>query len=415
MTEILILGGAGYQGASAARILASYPSIDRLVLVDLNREVAEKVSNELGAKATADTIDVRDGEALARLLERHQPRVVLNCAGPFRSVGAHSAAAAIGAGVDYVDILDDASVVPEFLALDDSARKGGVTVLCGAGFTPGLTNIIGRILAEDLDEVKEMHWSYLVSPTLSVAPHLMTHRVQMFGPDATVIQDGDTVIVPGGSHPIEIDWPGIGAFKASICTHPEPLMARRYFPTLHHASIRASYTAPAFLDLLQMLGNAGFGDEKPIQSEGRALRPDVLAGSYLSSDTFKNSVVWHRVLEAEREYGPVDGVRVAVSGRRNGATVRRVLQYITRERWRTTHGVAAAVAKLLATGAVRAPGVQSAEAIDPALAMPALASVGIELGVPSETDAPEFHASASDLETTRNSPTRTRRLFRAEH
>jgi saccharopine dehydrogenase-like NADP-dependent oxidoreductase len=396
MSSILILGGSGYQGSNAARILAGQPEIERLILVDRDLAAVERIAEQLGGSIDIDidTVDVRDRSAVTELLKRQKPSTVLNCAGPFRIVGADSAAAAIEAGVNYVDILDDSQVVPDYVALQDSAVAKGVTVIFGAGFTPGLTNIIGRLLAEDLDEVEQIHWSYLVNPTLAVAPHLMTHRVQMFAADSLVIEDGKQKILPGGSLPVQIDWQGVGQFKAAVCTHPEPLMAQRYFPGLQRASIRGSYTAPSFLDLLTILGNANMGSADAFQHEGRDVRPDRLIGDFLGSDTFKSSTIWADVLKAEKDYGPVDGVRVAVRGQLNGAVVGRVLEYVSRERWLTTHGVAAAVAGLIAAGTVRSPGVHSAEVIDPSVIVPALGAVGINLGQFQESDAPEFAASA---------------------
>ncbi|WP_018762521.1 saccharopine dehydrogenase family protein [Arthrobacter sp. 135MFCol5.1] len=398
MTSVLILGGGGYQGSSAARILAGCPEVSHLILVDRNVEAIEQTASCLGDNVQTDTTDIRDRAGVLELIKRHDPTVVLNCAGPFRSFGVSSAAAAIEAGVNYVDILDDGEVVPDYLALDEAARAAGVTAIFGAGFTPGLTNIIGRILADDLDEVEEMHWSYLVNPTLSVAPHLMTHRVQMFGPEVSVIEDGKAALVPGGSQLVEIDWPGFPRLKAGVCSHPEPLTAKRYFPDIQRAAIRACYTAPSFLDLLVSLGNANLGSSSEFESDGRILRADRVIGDFLGSEVFKASPAWAKVVEAEDRYGPVDGVRVAVAGRSGGDRVQRVLQYVTKERWLTTHGVAAAVALLLATGAVQKPGMHSAEVLDPEVMIPALKDAGIELGTYSTSDAPEFYAEPVSLE-----------------
>jgi saccharopine dehydrogenase-like NADP-dependent oxidoreductase len=221
----------------------------------------------------------------------------------------------------------------------------------------------------------------------------MTHRVQMYGSDTRVIKAGEVVAVPGGSGRVDIEWPGVGTFPAVICAHPEPVMAQRYFPTLKEASIRACYTAPEFLDLLSRLGNANFGSDEEFDYRGQSIRPEWLIGDFLSSSAFKSSQVWSDVMAAEERYGEVDGVRVAVQGRIGAETTQRVLQYVSRERWLTTHGVAAVAAELIATGAVTAPGVHSAEVLDPALVLPALAAAGIELGSYVEGDAPEFDAS----------------------
>lgn len=67
------------------------------------------------------------------------------------------------------------------------------------------------------------------------------------------------------------------------------------------------------------------------------------------------------------------------------------LQHVSTQRWLTTHGVAAAVSELVATGAVDVPGVDSPQVIHPSVAFPALAAAGITLGdCVIDIPAPEF-------------------------
>ncbi|WP_162240187.1 saccharopine dehydrogenase NADP-binding domain-containing protein [Rathayibacter sp. Leaf296] len=390
--KVLILGGAGFQGSRAARLLASRPEVNAVVLGDLSREAAETAAARLGEKAIGIRVDALDSDALAASFAEHAPDVVLNCAGPFRYTGPAALRAAIRSRVNYVDLLDDEQVVDDFLAMSDDAAAAGITAVTGFGFTPGMSNILGRHLADQLDVVEELHWTYLVNATRTVAPHLMGHRVQLFGPDAKMIRDGDIVSVPGGSQEIEIDWGRYGRTSATTCTHPEPMLAHRYFPGIRRAVIRACYTEESFPRLLATLGNAGLGSEAPLVVGGRAIAPEIFIGEFLTSDAFTTSDVWRRVLAAEDDLGPVDGLRVVASGIRGGAHCILSATYLSSDRWTATHGTAAIGAFLVGSGILRLPGVNSPEAFPADRIMQELRDCGLEITEREEADAPEIHA-----------------------
>lgn len=390
MSDVVVLGGAGIQGGSAAKVLSRFPGVERVILADRDTTAAEAVAAECGAKAVVDKVDAHDPSDVARVLRHWTPRVVLNAVGPYRRFGAGTLEAAIESGVDYVDLLDDAEVVESYYALDDAARAKGVTAVFGVGFTPGLTNIMARYLADELDAVDEIHWTYLVNGNPFVPSHLWAHRVQMYAADARIVRDGELVAVPGGSDAVDIEWKGMGTLPASVCTHPEPMCAHHYYKDLKHSTIRGCYTSPEFLNMLSVLGNAGFGDAGTFTVDGHEIRADVAVGEFLNSEPFRNSLLCKWALEAEEKYGEIDGVRVAVSGRRNGQLVRRVLQNTHKQRWFTTHTTAAVGAGLMATGHLNAPGVHSAEVFDPKPTLEALRDAGIEIEEVDAATATEF-------------------------
>lgn len=394
MARVMVVGGAGLQGAGAARALASIAGIDSIIVADRDVRAATKVAAELSVFATAAAVDAHDPADIARLLATFEPDLMLNCVGPYRTLGAITLAAAIDAGVDYVDLLDDAECVPSYFALDDKAKAAGVTAVFGLGFSPGVGNIMGKHLAHGLDSVEEMHFTYLVNVKDLAASHLNTHRVQMYGDPATIVRGGAITTAPGGSGPVEIDWPELGTFTAMLCNHTEPLSAFRAYPELQASTIRGSYTTPEFLVLLSSLGNAGWGESEVIHNDGRTMRPDQAVGDFLSSEVFRNSRIWARVQEAATRYGPVDGFRVAVSGWRGETRVRRAAVHINRNPWYTTHGTAAIGAGVIVNGGLRAPGVHGSDVFDPAVIVPALEAGGIAFEVIDADDSPEFEIRA---------------------
>ena len=392
MTKILVLGGGGFQGARAARMLAASESVRELLLVDARRDAAQREAGNLGPKASAARVDATDRVAVASLVRESAPDVVLNCSGPYRFTGLPSLDAAIECGVDYVDLLDDKELIEAYWSRDESARAAGVTAISSTGWTPGLTNIMAAHLASDLDNVEQIHITWLGSVTLDVAPHLMVHRIELFGAQAALVRDGELIAVPAGDSRISVHWPGCGTFTAALCTHSEPVTLHRSFPGLRQASIRGSYTAPEFLDLVSSLGRAGFLERRAIEADGQRVAPEAFIGAFLTSPAFTASPIHAAVATAQANVGDLDGARVVVVGRRDGAEVTQAARYLSDQRWRSTYGVAAVCTELVARGDVRLPGVHTPEALEPSVVVPALEAAGFGFEEFAADDAPELHA-----------------------
>ena len=397
MTKILVMGGAGFQGSRAARVLTASEQVQELVVVDAQRDAAQRVAANLGPKASSACVEATDTAAVASLLRELAPDLMLNCSGPYRSTGFSSLDAAIECGVGYVDLLDDKDLIGSYWDRDERAHAAGVTAICCTGWTPGLTNIMAAHLATDLDEVEQIHITWLGSVTLDVSPHLMVHRVELFGGDAAAVRDGELITMPGGGSRISVDWPGCGTFSAAICAHPEPVTLHRRFPGLRQATIRGSYTAPEFLDLVSSVGRSGMLARNAIDADGQSVVPEAFIGAFLTSPAFTASPTHAAVANAQATVGDLDGARVVLVGRRAGAEVARAARYLSNERWRSTYGVAAVCAELVARGEVRMPGVHTPEILDPSVVVPALDAAGFELDEFPADDAPELRVPALNL------------------
>ena len=128
VSVIVVLGGAGLQGAGAARALAANESITQVVVADRCLDQAEAIVESLGGKGVAAEVDASDLSTITQLVRTFAPSVLLNCVGPYRRFGAATLKVAIDAGVNYIDLLDDGEVVPTYFELDDEARAAGVKI-----------------------------------------------------------------------------------------------------------------------------------------------------------------------------------------------------------------------------------------------------------------------------------------------
>ena len=141
-----VLYGTGAVGSRVARQLASTDGLDDLVLIDTSPGRADAVAGSLGPPArvgsSADGIDAADV-------------VVLAVSAGHRAL----AESAMERGAHVVSVSDDVEEVRALLALDAEARERALSVVVGAGFSPGMTCVLARHAAATLDHVLEVHVS----------------------------------------------------------------------------------------------------------------------------------------------------------------------------------------------------------------------------------------------------------------
>lgn len=138
--------GIGAVGARAARQLASSQQVTTLTLGDLAAGRAE------GAARSID-----DGRTVAAAVERWSEGadvgVLATPAGDHRG----QAERLLEQGAHVVSTSDDVDEVRALLDLDAEARTRGLSVVVGAGFAPGLTDVLAVHAASTFDTVEEVH------------------------------------------------------------------------------------------------------------------------------------------------------------------------------------------------------------------------------------------------------------------
>ncbi|AIR96955.1 saccharopine dehydrogenase NADP-binding domain-containing protein [Streptomyces glaucescens] len=130
-----VLGGYGAVGTSAVRALAAEGRF-RLRIGGRDLGAARALAAALPVPAQAVRVDVEDGASLAGFARGC--RTVLNCSGPAYLLLGRARTAALAAGADYVDVMDDGGT---------PAPVPGRTVVLSAGLAPGLSGLLPAILA----------------------------------------------------------------------------------------------------------------------------------------------------------------------------------------------------------------------------------------------------------------------------
>ena len=270
--RIVALGGAGNMGRVAVRTAASLEGIGEIVVADRNLASAERVAAEAGrsakAKLRAERIDVTDSAALNALLGG--AGAVLNTTGPFYKFALPILRAAIQTGTHYLDICDDWEPTIEMMRLNRSAAEAGATAVIGLGASPGVSNLMAKMAAHELDEVEDLYTAWPVDVPMAGAAIIeereglvdasgapsaaMIHFMQQISGAIRVVEGGQLVDRPPLAA-VELEFPGRGRGCAYTVGHPEPLTMRETLRIRGRSACLVVLSTGA-LALLKYLGSA---------------------------------------------------------------------------------------------------------------------------------------------------------------
>jgi saccharopine dehydrogenase (NAD+, L-lysine-forming) len=152
--------------------------------------------------------------------------LVVNCTGPYYTLGPVILDAAITAGTDYLDICDDADATELLLRRDDAARAAGVTALVGMGSAPGTTNVLARLALDALppgDASASITWCVDAADMVgAVVPHF-AHSFATAVPDAGGTPSWEDL----GPQRVRFPDP-VGEQLVVTLSHPEVLTLPRF-------------------------------------------------------------------------------------------------------------------------------------------------------------------------------------------
>jgi lysine 6-dehydrogenase len=256
MPRIAVVG-VGQMGRSALSILAAQDPSATFVACDRSGEAVDGAVALDPARVTGWV-----GDVVSETLPLDGVDVVLNLAGPF-FVGSDAVArAAIGRGVAYVDVGDDVECTDAILALHEIAESAGVTLITGAGLSPGVSNwMASRLLAEHptADGV-QVAWVVHETDPGGLAP--LRHMLHMAVSPCPVFRDGQWEsspgFVPGTAGRFVFPEP-LGEVEAYDTAHPEPRTLARQFPQLRYANCKGALLPAWANQAFSTLGQIGFG------------------------------------------------------------------------------------------------------------------------------------------------------------
>lgn len=363
--RVVVLGGCGAMGTETSRDLAMTSDFDEITIADLNLGRAEALASELNAQSgrfrvRAAAVDASDEDALFNLIKDYD--VVANTM--TYHFGLNATRAAIRARTPYAD-LGGLHNTPKQLAMGDEARAADVAIVLGCGATPGVTNVLARRGANDLDSVDAIHIAFASHRSIAPSPGLLDTVLDEFNPEASrfYYEDGHLVETQpfDGARVVRFQEP-VGAQEVYFVPHSETHTLSRFIGKgLRRVDVRGAWR-PETMSALRMLLQYRLITSDTVAIDGMTVGvKDVLRAHLLRAAADGH-------LDDQRDWAFL--LSVEVVGRRAGKEARRI--------YRTSHpgmrewgkqatakmtGIPTSIGvQLLARGEVTARGVLAPEA-----------------------------------------------------
>ncbi len=358
-----MLGCGSVGGEAAVQLAARHPDL-RLILGDHDLAAAEALAARIGAAAQPLRVDVTSPESLRMALTGAD--LVFNAVGPFYKRALPIIDAAIAARVDYVDVNDDHDVAARLFldsTYDARARQAGIKVLIGCGSTPGLSNMLARLAADQLDRVRSIRLCWVV-PFLGCffTPSVWDHLFHMVDGEVTQFLDGRYQKVAPFSGRRDVTFlPPFGTYPAYYSGHGEPVTLPRFISGVEEVTIRSCFFPQAGDDFMRQLVRMGFGSQQ--QVPGAGMSPFDFLMHYNSTDAGRAALT---VPPDPEPFGFAS--QVEVEGERGGDRVRIVFEQhgLTEQATDPTSTCARVVLEEVIGGKVKGVGLLAPEGcIDP--------------------------------------------------
>jgi len=285
--KIVVLGGAGKMGCIAVQDLAQDPRPDEVVIADVNEAQAHLVADYLRSpKVTVQPVDLRDREALVRLLRGAD--ACLNATVYYTNLAVMEAC--LEAGVPYTDLGGLFHTTRRQLTLHDRFVEAGLSAVLGVGSAPGIPNVQARYAADRLETIESIRIYDGIKPP-PPDDLRFTYAVATIVDELTqapmVYRDGEFIACEPLSEFEDYPFtPPIGIQPVHLSLHSEvatlPLTFRE--KGLRECTFKINYwgMAPQAVEKVRVLVEFGFASREPVEVRGQPVVPRDLLVALLS-------------------------------------------------------------------------------------------------------------------------------------
>ncbi len=362
MSKVTVLGGCGAVGSIATETLASSGVFSEVTVADMNITAARKLARTIkGSKLSAVELDAENPQSIRKAISGSS--VVLNCVGPFYKYGPTIMKSVIEARINYVDVCDDFDATEKLLAMDDKAKKAGISALIGMGSSPGVANVLVRFCADSLlDQVEAVDIYHAHGGEKVEGPAVVKHRIHSMKVDIPVFLNGKFTTVKlfedsGRALEEEAEFQDVGTYSVYAYPHPETITLPKYLKGVKRVTNLGLVLPPAYAELIKGMVRLGITDEKPIDVQGHKVVPLEFAVAFILSQR-------QRLMKEAGINQPMGCLKIVVKGYKNGGKNTYIFSMSSRgQGMGEGTGIPAAIGAILtATGKIKEKGVLPPEA-----------------------------------------------------
>jgi Domain of unknown function (DUF4166) len=233
MHRILIIGATGVFGRKLAAHLARLEGLE-LVLASRSLARSEELVGTLRQAAdvravlTPTALDHRKG--LPDTLARNAPWLVIDCSGPFQSMGYDVPRGALEAGAHCIDLADARGYILGFeAALDGLAKAKGLAALTGASSSPAISAAAVEALTQNWQRIDTIDIAITPAGRTEVGEAVTAAVLSYAGKPVPVWREGRLQMTSGWASSQRLAVPGLGRRNAApVETVDSELLSRRY-------------------------------------------------------------------------------------------------------------------------------------------------------------------------------------------
>jgi carboxyaminopropylagmatine dehydrogenase len=385
MSNVLIVGAGGV-GQVVAHKCAQQPEVfSDITLASRTEEKCRRIAAQIERPIRTAQVDADDVPRMIALIERVQPKIVINVALPYQDL--HIMDACLATGVDYLDTanyepLDEAKFEYKWQwAYQERFRERGIMALLGSGFDPGVTNVYTAWLhkhefdvIETLDIVDANAGSHGQPFATNFNPEINIREITQRGRywENGRWQETDPLSVHRA-----FDFPeGIGPMQIYLLYHEELESLVKHFPKIRRARFWMTFSEN-YLTHLRVLQNVGMTRIEPVRYQGHDIVPIQFLKALLPDPASLGPLTKGRTCIGVVARGRKDG-KEKIAFLYNICDHEAAYREVKSQAISYTTGVPAALsAELMVTGSWRGKGVFNMEQMDPDPFMAAIGARGL--------------------------------------
>ncbi|TFG19586.1 MAG: saccharopine dehydrogenase [Promethearchaeota archaeon] len=329
MGKIVVLGGCGAVGRHSVKTLADSKEVDKVIIADINLELAKEMAENLGEKVSAVKVDAHDIKSIRNAIQGAD--VVVNTIGPYYIFEKKILETVIEEVINYVDVCDDTGATYDALALDEKAKEKGVTALIGMGSSPGITNVLAAFAATTksiMAECESIDLFHIHGGEPVEGVGVIGHRFYCMKQDVPMFIDGKMLNLTqkeSEAHTEEIKFINIeGKHKVYPYPHPEPITMPKWIPGVKRVTNKGTVLPEEYYNLTRTIFGAGMDSRAPITVNGVPVIPHDFATQFL--------IKRRDEILKETNFGEQRGcVKIVVSGKNERGLDRKYIFYLVSE------------------------------------------------------------------------------------
>lgn len=264
-------------------LVETAPAKDEIVIADFDITKARLLAAQFKRKnVKAVHVDIKQPDKAAKALQG--VGVVINCTQYEFNLQVMNLALALKA--HYIDLGGLFYMTRKQVGLHDTFKEAGLLAVLGMGAAPGITNLLARHGADQLDTVKEIHirlgcidkTRYKPEPALAVAYSLKT-ILEEFSFEPAVFTKGKWKFLKAmsGAEPYRFPAP-VGLQRPMYTIHSEVAQLPLSFAHKGIQEVTFKIAFPQdFVDKVRFLRDLGMASHEPIDIQGIKVAPvDVI-------------------------------------------------------------------------------------------------------------------------------------------